>query len=71
MIRLASLALIALTAAPALAADLPPPVWAGDAPAECRQTWEHLAECKDKKTGRVVARCKFDNLVGLLICQKV
>lgn len=70
MIRLTSLALVALVAAPALAADPPPPVWAGDTQTECRQTWEHLAECKDKRTGRIVARCKFDNLTGRWMCSK-
>lgn len=35
---------------------------------ECRQTWEHLMTCRDRKTGRVVTECRKNNLTNRWEC---
>lgn len=43
-----------------------PPV---PATVECRQTWEHLMECRDKRTLRVVSVCRKNNVTNRWECQ--
>jgi hypothetical protein len=72
VLRAIALAIVfGVAAVPSLAASPPTPVFAGDGNTECRQTWEHLAECRDKRTGRIVARCRLDNMTGRWNCERV